>query len=61
MCTILCLYIFETVQSQAYDGISMDSVFNPEIIYITECCTLYTLSDIMGLCEKILHNNIHVW
>ena len=35
------LLLLETVQSQACDAIYMDSVLNPEIIYIIE--TLYII------------------
>ena len=53
--------MLETVQSQAVDSIDMDSVLNPEIIYITEYYALYTLPDMKSLCEKISLNNIHKW
>ena len=41
VCTVLCPYILETVQSQVYDTMYLDFVLNTEIIYITESATHY--------------------
>ena len=44
--TILSPFMFETVQSQAYDVIYMDSILSPKLICIIEILfTFYTLPD----------------
>ena len=53
VCTIWCPFMLETVQSQAYDAIYMDSVLNPKIIYTTEkYYTLLTVSDIKSFVRR---------
>ena len=53
MCTVFCLLLFETVQSQACDAIYIDSVLNPEIIYIIEILYIIYFACYKGLYEKI--------